>query len=151
MGTINYGKSQYITIGADPDNYERDGDLYWMQYDYDDAAELVKEVKGSYYHVSLEPGYYEGFYVDIEENYGACFDYCEDRAKANKEITQIKKLLHRLVNEYFLCAVLPGWCTTYYDAQTSHKMIDEAIKDMRADVKNKPTWMRYSGKRITAY
>ena len=135
MGAINYFTSDYITMGLRPyDSTDFENDLEFME----EAREQVREYGGTlesviddyisgcyeadfenietelnkhnfqYYHIAIKPGYYEGFTLDIENNFPVAFDGWEDRKEANKEITEIKGFL-------IACAGLglvqcsPGW------------------------------------------
>lgn len=170
MGTINYCTSDYITLGLrpydrqdfldDPDFLEAlqeevneyGGTLEDSLESYingcidDDFANIEAELKKHnfyYFHVSIEPGYYEGFYLRIENNFSIALDGWEDRRYANREITQIKDFL-------IACAGLglvecwPGWCTRYNDYSGTLVAIKHAIQAMRDEVKATPTWAQYS-------
>ena len=169
MGTINYKTSDYITLGLEPLNaWDLEQDPSFMEearaeaeeygtdideviYTYirdtaeDDQHNAQSELdKHSFYyfHIQIEPGYYEGFSLDIESNFPVAFDRWQDKRAAQKEVTEIKALLHELV-DLGLVEVLPGWCTSYKDRETTHRDIDEAIKAMRDDVRTTPTWTQY--------
>lgn len=165
MGTINYGTSDYITIGLEPYD-ERD-----FRNDADFMAELEAEIKeyggtveealtnyiqGCYkadlsiiqalrdkfdfcfFHVVIRPGYYEGFYIDIKNNYGLAYDCWQDKREAQKEITQIKEFLISCV--YMgLCQCSPGLRTVYCDRAESLQRIDAAVREMRDEVRRTPT------------
>lgn len=142
MGTINYKTSDFITLGYNCDNIDYDDTYYHeiIQDYFDRAATARTRYDFYYFHVSIEPGYYEGFSIDIEHNFNYCYDnYCEKRA-ALKEITQIRKFLYECASDFECVAVFPGWCTGYSDYETTLQEIDEAIKEMRQAVKNTPTW-----------
>lgn len=152
MGAINYHTSDYITIGVNindlyddienefDDEYTRE--YYIVDYIndlYDDIKSLLNGEKFYYFNIALQPGYYEGFCIDIEYNFGYCLDAWTDRREALKEITRIYRFLLKCINGG-LCAVSPGWCTAYYDYNESIQRLKQAIKEMRATVKNTPTW-----------
>lgn len=169
MGTINYSTSDYITMGLKPYNKtDFENDLYFMEEareqvqeyggtlenvidDYisrcyeDDFANIETELNKhnfQYYHITIKPGYYEGFTLNIENNYCVALDSWEDRREMNKEITQIKQLLLECA-ELGLVACYPDWCTGYEDYNGTIKAIKAAIKEMRAEVKATPTWAQY--------
>ena len=172
MGTINYKTSDYITLGVNPyDVYDLMHDPDFMEFareawgvDIDDETELYKaaqtDVNNSYYddlanvksifekysfyyfHITIEPGYYEGFSLNIENNFPVAFDNWEDKREAQKEITQIKALLKECAG-VGLVEVWPGWCTTYRSYTETIAAINEAVKEMRGEVKNTPTWRQY--------
>lgn len=169
MGAINYFTSDYITMGLRPyDRSDFENDLDFMEeareqmqeygrtlesviddyisgYYEDDFANIETELNKhnfQYYHITIKPGYYEGFTLDIENNFPVAFDGWEDRKEANKEITKIKGFL-------IACAGLglvqcsPGWCTGYNDYKGTIVAIKAAIKEMREEVKTIPTWAQY--------
>lgn len=145
MGTINYKTSDFITIGYNCDHIDFE-DEYRQDIiqDYFDQTEYKLNQKDFYYfHVTIEPGYYEGFSINIEFNYPVCFDNYREKQDAQKEITQIRAFLYNCVSDYECCAVSPGWCTTYYNYETSLKKIDAAVREMRETVKQTPTYNQY--------
>lgn len=169
MGTINYGASDYITLGvrpygfcdfeADPDFMkeiraqvkEYGGTVDEAIYDYiyncygDDLANitsLLNQHDFKYYHISIKSGYYEGFYLDIESNYGVAFDSWQDKREAQKEITEIKQFLIDCAG-CGLVACYPGWCTGYDDYKGTIKAIKAAVKEMRGEARTTPTWAQY--------
>ena len=166
MGAINYGTSNYITMGIVPyDRYEMEEDKDLMEWlcdgmdadpeeclsdyinilyeeDYSNAESIIEKYNIHYWRIELKNGYYDGFYLDIEDNYGIAFDDWTDRAEAQKEVTQIKNMLYELAGVGMVkCA--PGWSTGYSSYNETLKAIDEAVKDMREEVKTKPTMRQY--------
>lgn len=149
MGAINYGTSNYITIGLEPYDYEnyRDEnneiDYEAMNIDYSDDLSNIEALLNHFdfaiFHVVIESGYYEGFYINIENNYELCFNCWQDKRTAQKEITQLKEFLIACVN-MGMCKVSPGWVTSYYSREDSIKAINAAMKDLREQVKQIPTW-----------
>lgn len=161
MGTINYNTSDYITLGLKPySNYDLENDTELIKEleeygesveDYiqrcyeDDYYNIEHELKKHsfyYFHIAIQPGYYEGFTLDIENNFSLCFDNYEEKQEAQKEITEIKKFLIACAG-MGLVQCFPGWCTGYSDYKETLKAINEAIKDMRSEVKGIPTWQQY--------
>ena len=142
MGTINYKTSDFITIGYNCDYIDYDDEFYsdLIQEYFDQAATARARYDFYYFHVSIEPGYYEGFYIDIQHNFTYCYDNYAEKRAALREITQIRKFLYECVSDFECCAVSPGWCTSYYDYTSTLKKIDEASQEMREAVKNTPTW-----------
>ena len=158
MGTINYSTSDYITLGVNPDAIREFNTWYGFEGEILEADEnsaridielILEDVQNEldkynlhYYHIATKPGYYEGFSLDIENNYCVALDSWEDRREMNKEITQIKQLLLECAR-LGLVACYPGWCTGYEDYNGTIKAIKAAIKEMRAEVKATPTWAQY--------
>lgn len=169
MGTVNYGTSDYITLGIilydevellnDPvfmkelreEVEEYGGTVENAFHDYisgcyesdeENAQYILDRFSFWYFHLAIKPGYYEGFSLDIESNFPVAFDNWEERKAAQREITQIKKCLIELAG-VGLVACFPGWCTGYLDYKGTLQRINEAIKEMREEVKATPTWRQY--------
>lgn len=170
MGTVNYSKSDFITLGIIPYRYEdfaNDPEItqdaieqaelhgttmeyelldtlnYYYECDYFNISGQLRRHNFHYFHVDIKPGYYEGFTIDIEFNYGIFFESWDDRRDANKEITEIKKFLKDCAG-LGMVACFPGLCTTYYDYAETLKEISRATKEMRETVKSVPTWNQYN-------
>lgn len=146
MGAINYFTSDYLTIGYNLSGIDYSDDDFSfdniVQDDYDNIEILLKNYNFYYFDVKIKPGYYDGFSINIEFNFGWCFDCYQDRKDAQKEITNIKEFLLKCIQNYNCCAVAPGWCTTYYNYQESLKKLNDAIKEMRATVDSTPTFYK---------
>ena len=91
----------------------------------------------------MEYGYYEGFTLNIENNFPVAFDSWEEKREVQKEITEIKKFLADCAGSG-LVAVFPGWVTAYEDYRGTLREIESAIAEMRQEVRNTPTWKRYN-------
>lgn len=170
MGAINYFTSNYITMGLRPyDRYDlcKDHDFMaalqaevdeyggtvdetldsyinaWYDCDYDNIKTELDKHYFYYYHITIKPGYYEGFTLDIENNFPVALDSWEDRREAMKEITEIKQFLIDCAG-FGLVACFPGWCTGYSDYNGTIQAIKAAIKDMRDELKTIPTWTQYN-------
>ena len=173
MGAINYFTSDYITLGLRPydaDDFINDQGFMdfirdeWnidisdqnavynavrneisncYECDYENIKTELEKHYFYYYHVTIKPGYYEGFTLDIENNFPVALDSWEDRRDANKEITEIKQFLIDCAG-LGLVACSPGWCTGYKDYKGTLKAIREAVKEMRSELKTVPTWTQYN-------
>ena len=169
MGAVNYFTSDYITMGLRPyDSWELEKDSEFMEEmrreceeygstvesaidnyiqscyedDYTNIENELNKHNFHYYHIAIKPGYYEGFTLDIENNYPVALDSWQDRRDANKEITRIKQFLIDCAG-LGLVACYPGWCTGYSDYSGTIEAIEQAVKEMRDDVKTVPTWAQY--------
>lgn len=172
MGTINYYTSDYITMGVKPyvySDFENDPDfMEEMQNNVDEYGGTIeseiysyiqecyecdlmnvettlKKYDFYYFHVVIKYGYYEGFSIDIENNFPMCFDTWEDKRLAQKEITRLKEFLIECAG-MGLVACSPGWCTGYSDYKGTLLRIALAVREMREEVRNVPTWSRYEGR-----
>ena len=141
MGTINYGTSDYITIGYNCSDLDYNDPFYYesIQDDFVELTYILGNYNFYYFHVVIKSGYYEGFYIDIEHNFNYCYDSYENKRLAQKEITQIKQFLLSCL-DFGCCSVYPGWCMGYADYKTTLKDIDAAIYNMREEVRKTPTW-----------
>ena len=141
MGAINYKTSDFITLGYNTNNIDYEDEFYtdYINEEYDEIKYLLDKEYFYYFHIVLEPGYYEGFTIDIEHNFSYCYDNYFEKLQALKEITQIKKFLLYIVNNFSINAVYPGWCTGYADYNNTIAEIEAAIIDMKYTVKNTPT------------
>lgn len=169
MGTVNYFTSDYITIGLRPydsTDFEKDTELMGClrneidQYggsiedaldsyiqrcyedDYGNIEMLLKRYSFTYYRISIEPGYYEGFSICIENNFPYAFDNWDEKRSVQKEITKVKQFLLECAG-CGLVECFPGWCTGYRDYKTTILDIEKAIKLMREEVKDTPTFAQY--------
>lgn len=169
MGAVNYKTSDYITLAINPAGYyELENDPDFMEYareemersgaklesimeaelesiaeaDAENAEAIMSKYSFYYYHVKLEPGYYEGLSIDIENNFGLCYDSYQDKQEAQKEITEIKNMLLELAAVGFV-ACGPGWCTSYSNYNETLQKIREAVREMREEVRSTPTWRQY--------
>ena len=174
MGTINYKTSDYITLSIRP--YDTDDirqglidDINAGEYDgitadmitdnmiYDTITEcydadsenaqtIIDEYKLWYFRVTIEPGYYEGLSIDIQNNFPVFFDNYEEKKEAQKEVTQLKKLLFDLAGCGYV-ETSPGWITGYKDYKNTLQGIKEAIRDIRQEVATTPTFRDYEADR----
>lgn len=166
MGAVNYCTSDYITIGLEPySEYDLENDPVFMQElqnevdeyggtleeamenyiqccceaDYGNVSAILEKYVFHYFHVVIEPGYYEGFTIDIENNYGLAYDSWQDKRDALKEATQIKRFLLECI-DVGLCQVFPGWVTSYRNRDESIKGVNQAVKAMKEEIRSIPTW-----------
>lgn len=172
MGTVNYATSDYITMGLKPydvDDFTNNPDFLdfireeWgidttdqnavyaaacdevaslYDSDYANISFELSKHNFQYYHIAVKPGYYEGFMLDIENNYSIAYDAWEDKRAAQKEITEIKQFLIACAG-MGLVKCSPGWCTGYSDYNGTIKAIGAAIKEMREESRTIPTWAQY--------
>lgn len=153
MGSVNFRTSDIVTLGTLPEAayFEAlegglDPDLLpavtpWDPVEdlYDAARDILSNYNFYYYHIEIRPGYYEGFSIDIENNYTYCYSDYNDKKEAQKELTQLKKCLLELATAG-LVSCYPGWCTGYAGPEKTKTDIIEAIKSEREYIKTIPTW-----------
>lgn len=170
MGAVNYFTSDYITMGIEPYSaYDLENDPAFMDALRDEVNEyggtieealesyiqasyeadkmniefILEKYSFDYFHVTIKPGYYEGFTLDIENNFSVAFDGWEDKRAAQREITSLKKCLIECAGTGMVqCS--PGWCTGYNDYRGTCEAIGAAIKVMRNEVNSTPTRAQYA-------
>ena len=144
MGTINYNTSDYITLGYNCSDINYEDEFYYdnINCEYDEIAALLRNEFFYYFHITLEPGYYEGFIIDIENNFSLFYEDYSGKLEALKEITRIKNFLLYIVNNFNISVVYPGWCTSYGDNKKTVLEIKNAIKEMKYTVKDTPTFYK---------
>ena len=173
MGAINYFTSDYITLGIKPYDYsDFENDTEFMEQikeevneyggtieeninnyisecydcDYANVETILNGYTFHYWHIAIKPGYYEGFTLDIENNYGIYFDSYTDKQESMKELTQLQKMLIDCAG-VGLVTCFPGWCTGYANGYIETvKDIKKAIKEIRQEVKTTPTYNQYFAK-----
>lgn len=146
MGTINYGRSDFLNIGFNlsdewnnMDEDEQEDTIYFVSHDVQEMIDDLGELK--YFRVGLEYGYYEGFYIELYSQLENINHYL-DRQDANKEVTAIGKFLTACAN-IGLVKYSPWWCTTYFSRNETMKAIRDAVKAMRQAVHDQPTFRQY--------
>ena len=141
MGAINYKTSNYITLGYNCNDINYEDDFYYddINYEYDEISAILRNEFFYYFHITLEPGYYEGFIINIENNFNICFDDYNEKMQALKEATQIKNFLLYVVENFNINVVYPGWCTSYGDYKKTVSEISAAIKEIKSEIKSTPT------------
>lgn len=147
MGTINFRTSNYITIGLEPydsdDFIDEEGsvDYGWIddQYreDFSNVDEILSRYDFDHFAVTIEWGYYDSFYLFIDNEWGEIFDWKEDREEAEKEVDSLEKLLLECI-DLGLCEVWPGWCTTYRERDESIQAVKKAMEDLRKTIRETP-------------
>ena len=127
---------------------ERESYAYELMRDYEEedlanVSAILNKYSFYYYHVEIKRGYYEGFSIFIENNFGLCYDSFIDKREAQKEITRLKSFLLDCAGSG-LVSCSPGYCTKYKDYKNTLADIDAAIRDMRTEARSIPTWTRYN-------
>ena len=146
MGTINYGRNKVFCVGLDiySDWYDNLEEIEQEEYVEDmlfETKTILEKYSFEYFKVKIEYGYYDGFYLDIEDEY-AWFNTYEDKLNAIKELSNIKRLIVELL-ELGLVNYIAGWCTTIYEYKEHKKEIlkelNESIKEQKELVKKQYT------------
>ena len=162
--------NQDITIGLKPtSDYsdEESGFAEWLELQKEDDGEfecdrsdyngeqddhirenveefLEKAKMPEHYSISLESGYYEGFYLNIENDIPWVFDDSKEKQEYQKDITLLKSVLVNLVKNIGLTVVHPGWCMGYADQKDAIGELNEFIKNLRSEVNSIETYSVYN-------
>ena len=148
MGTINYGTSDFLTIGLHPYDFEDIKAEYINMYEEEDPADnaiyeymadieaedmntaeiIISNYDFSVFEVEARPGYYDGFYISVKLD--CLYFWDEDEKKeAIKEAGDIRDLWKKIIDETPCVEVWPGWCTTYKTYEETAEAIEKAYKN----------------------
>jgi hypothetical protein len=138
MGTINYRRSDIITLGYNIDYKIEEGmNEEEKQIQDEDAYYNSKFILDNYkynfewFSIELKTGYYEGYYLDLDKNYYTENLDKEEKKEINKEINALEKLLIELVSNSEMNVCYPWWCTKWEDYENSIAKVKEAMKELR--------------------
>lgn len=152
MGSINYHTSEYITLAVKPLEIDEVlQDPYFVEWaesvemsftgsntlealavdriynDYQDIYNTAKNIIDNYdfewYELHVLPGYEEGYSINIECCLPGHFDTYQHKKEAQKEVTQVKECLIRLVKECGFRECFPSWSTSYSDVKGTIKAL----------------------------
>lgn len=147
MGAINYGYNEFFNIGVNPENYwienensENEFLDFEMQWDYEQIENILNKYNFEYFTVTVESGYYEGFYINIK--FDLLWVECYEKPLILKELTLLKKFLLECCS-YGLVKYSAGWCMSYYTKTETEKAIAETIKTLKEQFKHLPTYNTY--------
>lgn len=133
MGAVNYGTSDYITIGFNLSLSTDSDEATAASVDYyTHVAETIDNLANEYFSVDICEGHYEGFYITITPN--LYIPDHEARQDAIAAAYHVCSLLKYAVRECCCCKVSPGWCTGYATESESIEAINIAYADMLMDI-----------------
>ena len=133
MGAVNYGTSDYITIGFNLSLFTDSDEATAASVDYyTHVAETIDNLTNEYFSVDVCEGYYEGFYITITPD--LYIPDHEARQDAIAAAYHVCSLLKYAVRECCGCKVSPGWCTGYATKAESIEAINIAYADMLMDI-----------------
>ena len=163
MGAINYGTNEILcSLGyylTTPDTSEEAIKEYREEFDLseeewsdseiedriyeeeaifvsDDMDEAERCLSGyEYFDVSVECGYYEGFYISIDEEY-LYLDSWKDKILMQKELTKLKNDLIYCIENLGVRVCYPGWCTDWEESiEDSIAVLEASVKAERERIK----------------
>ena len=164
MGAINYGTNSILcslgyyntTLDTSEEaikEYREEFDLSEEDYSDSEIAEKIYEDEAifasdemneverglsnyEYFDVSVECGYYEGFYISIDEKY-LYLDTYQDKILMQKELTRLKNDLIYCIENCGVRVCYPGWCTDWEESiEDSIAVLEASVKEERRRIKN---------------
>ena len=147
MGAINYGRSDFVNLGIRPELWDgtpQDETDSEVQFLFEEVKSLIENEYFWEIKIEVVPGYYEGFWLNIED---PKFNYFEDwREKRDylKELTRLRGFLLKCV-QYGLVVYSPGWCMGYETKEASYDIVNKAIREAKQKARNTPTYRNYKG------
>lgn len=133
MGAINYGTSEYVTIGFNLSLFTDSDEATAASVDYyTHVTETIDNLTNEYFSVDICEGYYDGFYITITPD--LYISDHEARQDAVAAAYHVCSLLKYAVHECCCCKVSPGWCTGYATEAESIEAINIAYADMLMDI-----------------
>ena len=163
MGAINYGKSHVLcTVGyyqEDPTDDEVNEFMFYNDVtDFEEAKKMVEEnyeevsldyykdvrhllqtLSLSYYAVSVEQGYYDGFYIDIQDR-SRVYNMEEERKEQMRELTGIRTILASIIINYPMRVCYPHWSTNWEETiDKSIAALDKAVEEEKKRLTTKKT------------
>ncbi len=132
MGTINYGTSDIITLGL---NVEKIIDLDFDQdFIYEKIHDCIENYDFMNFELTLKPGYYNGFYLNINKNFFTPFDSQDEKKEVLEELSTLKEVLIECVYRG-LSVCIPGWCTTFFGYYKSIELINQTFNSWELKTK----------------
>lgn len=133
MGAVNYGTSDYITIGFNLSLFTDSDEATAASVDYyAHVAAAIDNLTNEYFSVDICEGYYEGFYITITPD--LYIPDHEARQDAIAAAYHVCSLLKYAIRECCCCKVSPGWCTGYATETESIEAINIVYADMLMDI-----------------
>mgnify|MGYP003491126844 CR=1 FL=1 len=134
MGAINFGtltKISRLALVNEPETEEEQEELY---FEVEETQAHLDKLNLYYFSLSIEYGYYEGFYLKLnEENTKYIYTNTKEKQEVLKELTAIKNILIELVKDNFLIGCYPSWVTTRLKTAETIKQIKSIIKELKAE------------------
>jgi hypothetical protein len=119
-----------------------------FDWEYDCASECKSAIdrlilSTDWIGVRVEPGYYSGFSVVVNIEPREYFDDYNEKEMAMDDVKDVQKLLEKLLDNYGVNVVYPGWVETWLNYEESKKAIKKAMAELRRQIKAIPCWSRY--------
>lgn len=119
---------------SDQEIYDQISEYY--SCDYDNAEYELKKLNLNNFKVSIEPGYYDGLYIDIKYDNLFFYDQ-EEKNDTIKEAESIKQFLINCAGMGFVSCI-PFWSTTYKNYQDTLSDIESGYQNMLSVINETP-------------
>lgn len=137
MGAINFGTLTNINrlaIVNEPMTAEEIEQQEFFNYPLDETQEELNNYNFYYFNLSIEYGYYNGFYLKLkEDNTKYIYDNTKEKQEALKELTAIKNILIKFVKNGLLWGCYPSWIYNRLETAETIKQIKSIIKELKAE------------------
>lgn len=158
MGTINYS---YLYKGYTKINNNialidtldaldfDDMELYgiYLQDDFDYVKSIIDGLKTYYFNIEIDGGYYDGFNLILtDKNTKYIYNDYSEKIDVLKELTEIKKVLLKLIDDGFIRGCAPFWYNTYLEKKDTKKRLSKLIQELKQDVKK--SYTEYTAKNV---
>lgn len=137
MGAINFGtltNKNRLAIVNEPETQEEQEEQYFYNYELEETQEELNKHNFYYFNLSIEYGYYEGFYLKLkEENTKYIYNNTQEKQEVLKELTAIKNILIKFVKNGLLWGCYPSWIYNRLETAETIKQIKSIIKELKAE------------------
>lgn len=143
MGAINFGRlinKNNLALVNEPESQEEQEEQDFFNYELEEVEEELKNHEFYYFNIAIEFGYYEGFYLKLkEDSTKLIYENTQEKKEVLKELTKIKNILIKFVNDGLLWGCYPSWLYNRLDTSQTIKEIKELIKQLKEEVKSSYT------------
>lgn len=136
MGAINFGTLTSASCLALVNQPETEEEEFFFADDLDHLQNEINNLKLYYFNLKIEYGYYEGFYLTLnEENTKLIYNNTKEKNEVLKELSAIKKNLINLVKSGILWGCHPSWVYNRLSTADTIREINEIIQELKNEVK----------------
>ena len=145
MGTINYRRSDIVTLGYNADYELEDGfDEEDKRLQDEDAYYNSKYITEKYdfywFKAEIKGWYYDWYYLDLDKDYETKYLEKDDIEEIKDEINKLKQMLIELIQNSEMYVCYPWWCTTWLNYEESIGKINEAMNTLELELEGANKW-----------
>lgn len=139
MGTINYRRSDIVTLGYNADYELEDGfdeeDKRLQDEDaYYNSKYITEKYDFNWFKAEIKGGYYDGYYLDLDKDYETKYLEKDDIDEIKEEIKKLKQMLIELIQNSEMNVCYPWWCTTWLGYEESLGKVSEAMNTLELEL-----------------